>query len=150
MSLTQLRAVLGGLLSVAAVVMACNKSKAQESTLVGPQLGESTASAPANPNAPPPPVVGEPKGVSAAISRAPTGPAPGAAVNRGPDTAADGARSGTEATPSDAAAGTPTLPQDRAQTLPQETGTTLPQDRTAPPPQPQPGVFSPPPPPPER
>lgn len=116
MSFTQLRAVVAGLLGVAAIVVACTKTKSEHATVPGPQLGESTAAGPTNPSAPQPDAAGA-QGVSASI-RAPGGTAP-ITTARGPT-----------ATP---------------QTLPQDTTTPLPQDRTAPPPAPQPGVFSPPP-----
>lgn len=131
MSFTQLRAVLAGMLWVAALVVACSKTKAEEATIPGPQLGESTAAGPSNPSVVPPDAAGA-TGVSASMST-PPGTAP-VTTARGPDTAAEGANSGTTAAPT-----TPT------ESLPQDTTTTLPQDRTAPPPEPQPNVFSPPP-----
>jgi hypothetical protein len=53
----QLRMILGALLAVAGFIMSCAHDHAQD-TVVGPQLGESTALGPNNPSAPSPDAAG--------------------------------------------------------------------------------------------
>ncbi|MBS1122776.1 MAG: hypothetical protein H6Q90_5004 [Deltaproteobacteria bacterium] len=58
MTITQLRTVLGALVAISGLVAACARKQASQPEVVGPRLGESTASGPDNPSVPPPDAAG--------------------------------------------------------------------------------------------
>jgi len=58
MRLLQIRTLLGTLVTLGGIVVACTARTRTEPMVVGPQLGTSTASGPSDPNMPPPDATG--------------------------------------------------------------------------------------------
>ncbi len=89
MTITQLRAVLGALVGISSFVAACSRNQASEHSVVGPRLGESTASGPDNPSVPPPDAAG--------VTETHSGPFSGVASARVGTTGAGGMAGGAPA-----------------------------------------------------